>query len=268
MRTSRHPSSGRAVRSVQQAHVRLDAIADGIVQLVGGRHRAVLEVSGVDFGMLTAQGQEALAAAFGAFLNGLGYPIQILVRVVPADLESYLGELERRAREDLPEGLALLAHDHGSFLRQLAERRALLERRFYGVVPAGEDHAGAAGGRSFRLPFTASGRRQAADDPPAGEGHVPPAVHRQLTARCEEVERQLGRCGLAAKRLGDVALAQLFHAVWCPELSRTQRIRRQLGDYTALAVQTAANRPSPAAAPKPPTNERKLPCPACASCPS
>jgi len=272
MSPARHSPATRAARSVQQAHVRIDAIADGVVQLVGGRHRAVLEVSGVDFGLLTVQGQEALAAAFGAFLNGLGYPVQILVRVVPADLARYLGELERRARDELPEGLALLAHDHSSFLRQLAGRRALLERRFYVVVPAGEDDAGAATGRSFglpfALPFTAASRRRAADSAAADAGHIAPAVHRQLTARCEELAQHLGRCGLAVRRLSDVALAQLFHAVWCPELSRTQRLRGQLGEYTALAVQRATPWPPPAAAALSPTTERKSPCPACASSPS
>src|SRR5204863_422602 len=71
-------------------------------------------------------------------------------------------------------------------------------------------------------------RRRAAPD--AG------ATRRQLTFRCDEVARQLGRCGLAARRLGSAELAQLFYACWCPELARVQRLRRDLAAYTALVV--------------------------------
>ena len=52
-----------------------------------------------------------------------------------------------------------------------------------------------------------------------------------------ELARQLGRCGLTARRLGDVELAQLYHASWCPDLARTQRLQRHLADYTALVIQ-------------------------------
>ena len=29
----------------------------------------------------------------------------------------------------------------------------------------------------------------------------------------------------------------IYHACWCPELARTQRLRRELAEYTALVVQ-------------------------------
>jgi hypothetical protein len=37
--------------------------------------------------------------------------------------------------------------------------------------------------------------------------------------------------------VGSVELAQLYHACWCPELARAQRVRRALAEYTALVVQ-------------------------------
>jgi hypothetical protein len=63
------------------------------------------------------------------------------------------------------------------------------------------------------------------------------AARKQLVIRCEEIERQLGRCGLAARRLGNSELAQLYYASWCPELSRVQRLRRDLAEYATLVVQ-------------------------------
>ena len=61
-------------------------------------------------------------------------------------------------------------------------------------------------------------------------------ISRQLTDRCHVVGRQLGRAGLRTTRLDDLGLAQLYHTSWAPEVARTQRLRRELADYTALVV--------------------------------
>jgi hypothetical protein len=208
--------------SVQTTRLSLDAIEESVLHLAGGRYRAVLEVGGVNFGLRGEAEQEALVAGFAAFLNGLSFPVQILVRVLPIDVEGYIGELERRARQELPDDLAALARDHVAFVRRLARNRTLLERRFYLVVPAHDDTSLVRRGWPFR-------RRAAGLDAAA--------ARKQLTFRCEEVERQLGRCGLAGRRLGGGELAQLYYACWCPELSRVQRLRRDLAEYTTLVVQ-------------------------------
>jgi hypothetical protein len=54
------------------------------------------------------------------------------------------------------------------------------------------------------------------------------------------LSRQLARCGLLARRLGDLELAQLYLECWSPERARAQRFRQQLDDYTTLAVRAAS----------------------------
>ena len=227
--------------SVQTARVSVEAIEDGVVRLAGPRYRAVLEVGSVDFALQGDAEREGLVAGFAAFLNSLSYPVQILVRVLPTDIDTYLGDLEHRARHDLPEPLAALARDHVAFVRRLARSRALLERRFYLVVPAQEAERSAGPIWLFR-------RRGRAGPDPA-------AARRQLTVRCEEVGRHLGRCGLKARRLTDVELARLYHACWCPDLARVQRLRRDVAAYTALVVQ-AQSRPAGGPAPRPDPHRR------------
>ncbi len=208
--------------SVQAAHLGLDSIEEGVLCLSGGQYRAVLEVSSVNFALQGEVEQEATVAGFAAFLNGLSFPVQILMKARPIDLEAYLAELERRALQ-FPEDLADLARDHVSFLRRLARSRTLLERRFYIVVPA------QAGPRTMgylrNWPF---GRKTIGLDAES--------ARKPLIFRCEEVERQLVRCGLTVRRLASDQLAQLLYDCWCPELARVQRVRRDLAEYTALVV--------------------------------
>ena len=217
--------------SVQTARIDLDGIADGVVALTDGEYRAVLEVTGSSSALDDEARQEAALAGYAAFLNALNFPVQVLVRAVPVELGRYLAAIEERARRDLPGELAALAREHASFVQGLARRRTLLERRFYVVVPAQTTIARA--GLAWR-----PGRRGSASGAPIAAE----AAQRQLTFRCEEVTRQLMRCGLAARRLGDVELAQLFLACWSPERARSQRFRQRLDDYTSLAVRaTRAN---------------------------
>lgn len=167
-------------------------------------------------------------AGFAGFLNALSYPIQILVRASPVDLTRYVAAVEERARQAPEAQLVALAQDHAAFVQGLARQRTLLERRFYVVIPAE-----AALRASWRRLWPGR-RRHAADDEPRRE-----AANRQLTFRCEEVKRQLGRCALSARRLQDLELAQLYLACWSPERARAQRFRQQLDDYTTLAVRAS-----------------------------
>ena len=213
---------------VQTVRLGIEAIHDGVVGLTGGEYRAVLEVSGTASPFDDDRRVEAVLAGFATFLNGLSFPVQILVRASPVDLSRYVANLEERGRESLDGQLAALAHDHAAFVQSLARQRTLLERRFYVVVPAESVEPG---GWRNRLGRAADPR----------DRHEPrhEAACRQLTFRCDDVGRQLARCGLAVRRLDDLALAHLYLACWSPERARAQRFRQQLDDYSTLAVRSA-----------------------------
>jgi hypothetical protein len=210
--------------SVQSTRLGIQAIEADVIELTGGEYRAVLEVTGTPRPFEDEVRLEALMAGYGTFLNGLSYPIQILVRASPVDLTQYLSTVEERGRRFHGSRLAELAHDHAAFVQGLARQRTLLERRFYVVVPAEAT-------RRTSWITRLTGDRTTTEE----ESHREAAA-RQLIFRCEEVARQLGRCGLAARRLPDLELAQLYLACWSPERARAQRFRQQLDDYTTLAV--------------------------------
>jgi hypothetical protein len=214
--------------SVQSTRLGIAAIHGGVVELTGAEFRAVLEVSGTTRPFDDDARLEGALAGYAAFLNGLSYPVQILVRASPIDLSRYVTTLEERGRQLLDGQLAELAHDHASFVQALARKRTLLERRFYVVVPAENPPRAALLGR-------VGARRDTVINEPRRE-----AACRQLTFRCDDVARQLGRCGLALRRLDDIELAELFLACWSPERARAQRFRQQLDEYTTLAVRTTA----------------------------
>src|SRR5438445_162583 len=94
------------------------------VPLVGS-----LIVAFVKFALMSESEQDGIIEGFKAFLNGLSFPIQILIRNLPHNLDNYL-----RSMEAIEGDLADMARDHAQFVRVLASRRALVKREYYVIV--------------------------------------------------------------------------------------------------------------------------------------
>jgi hypothetical protein len=156
----------------------------------------------------------------------------VVAQVHPVDLTWYVARVEERARSLSP-ALVAIARDHAAFVQGMTRQRTLLERRIYIVIPWSRP-AEASGSNALPVRRLLGRRRRA----PAEEDTLLQAdtVQRLLGDRCDAVGRQLGRAGLRATRLDDLGLAQLYHVSWAPEVARTQRLRRELADYTTLVV--------------------------------
>ena len=197
-------SRRRRLASVQEI-LPLEEISGDVVRLRGGDYRSVLEASSVNFALKSEPEQEAILAGYRRFLNGLTYPLQVLVRVVPADIEGYLVGLG--GARGGTETLRRLALDHEAFVRRIARERTLLDRRFFVVVPAEVD---AAPGRAApgwpRLGWPGRRGLQA-----QGQSDLARA-RRTLAFRCGEVAQGLGSFGVSTRRLGGEELAALWRA--------------------------------------------------------
>ena len=221
-----------------QARLDLTAIQGSVACFGSGdqaEYCAVIEVTGSQQSLAKVDDakQEELLAAYSQFLNSLTFPFQLVVQVHPVDLGWYVTRVEERARS-LSAALVAIARDHAAFVQGLTRQRTLLERRIYVVLPwsnATELRPAASSVSLLRLLRRRRGTAGSDDQLFRQE-----TIIRQLTDRCEVIGRQLGRAGLRTTRLDDLGLAQLYHASWAPEVARTQRLRRELADYTALVV--------------------------------
>ena len=220
-----------------QARLDLTAIRAGVACFGSGdqaEYCAVMEVAGSQESLAKVDDakQEELLAAYAQFLNSLTFPFQIVVQVHPVDLAWYVARVEERARV----AVSGPGRDCPRPRRVCPEPDAtanLLERRIYIVVPwssSAEDR------RATRPSLLAVTVATTSASPRPTTSCTSESVQRLLADRCEVISRQLGRAGLRATRLDDLGLAQLYHVAWAPEVARTQRLRRELADYTALVV--------------------------------
>jgi hypothetical protein len=213
--------------SLQASHLSVEGIGDCWVRLDSGRASAALEVDGIPFGLLSDAEQDSAVTAYAAFLQGLEQPLQIIVRLLPADLQRQLEELDAQAQR-LPAALAPFAHSHRAFLHDLAQRGGLLERHHYLVIanessPTAPVHLL----QRWRRGGPAMTERSMVD----------------LSARLEALVGGLRRCNLGSRRLSGYELAALLYACWCPERSRRQRLVADLEEVLpSLIVAEASER--------------------------
>src|SRR5690348_14060125 len=102
---SRTEQGRRNLGSVQQWYVAGEAVIGDVLVLTTpnpSRHdyRALLEVSSVNYALKTSGEQDAILAGYRAFLNGLTFPVQLLVQVRPLDLVTYAEQIRSMMNQD------------------------------------------------------------------------------------------------------------------------------------------------------------------------
>ena len=133
----------------------LDVSPEGVISLGAQGAAAVAAVSTVNFALRSPAEQDALAAAYGRWLNSLTGPAQVLIRAGRADLSAAVAAL-RQAAPALPHpALEQAALEHAAYLERLAEDRDVLTRQALLVIRepgrgAGRPGGGTAAGRALQ----------------------------------------------------------------------------------------------------------------------
>ncbi len=184
----------------------LEDVRQGCLVLRGGRVRAILEARPVNFTLRPPEEQEAMVASFRAFLHSLTFPIQVVVRSLPAAVEDYLAQVRGSAARLASAELQRLAVEHEAFVRRLAQERAILERRIYVVVPAGAGGQEAPAGASLAALLPLGRRRQEG----AAEELLATAL-RLLETRVDQVMAGLLSLGVPCRRLSGEEALRVLH---------------------------------------------------------
>ncbi len=106
------------------------AIGKGMCLVDRDRFTAVFEASPVNFSLKSPTEQERLVQAYVGFLNGLSFPVEVLVRADTLRMDEYVAELKSRENE-MEAYLRPSLGQYIAFIEQSASIRHLIRRRFY-----------------------------------------------------------------------------------------------------------------------------------------
>ena len=225
------------------------SIQDGIVTLPGPRSCAVLETGAVHLALLHPDELAGLANAYHGFLAGLDFPVQLLVRVQPADPTPYLRwyAAETAGPAGADPALQWLVRGHLAHVARLVAATGPLAHCFYVIVPAPEvspavtTWAGRAADAVLRHLPHRSGDRDAstAHEAEPTEARALAAV---LATRCGLISAALAPVGVTTHRLDDTELATLWSTCLRPGATATQPLPPQ-ADLAALRPVTVLETP-------------------------
>ncbi len=106
------------------------AIGQGICLLDRDRFTAIFEAVPITFALKSPKEQDRLVQSYVRFLNGLNFPVEVLVRADSLRMDDYVAQLKAHENE-IEAHLRPSLGDYIEFIQQSASVRHLIRRRFY-----------------------------------------------------------------------------------------------------------------------------------------
>ncbi|HBR80657.1 MAG: hypothetical protein UX09_C0010G0004 [Candidatus Uhrbacteria bacterium GW2011_GWE2_45_35] len=212
-----------------QRFLDISEIRDDVVIMKDGTLRAVLMVSSINFALKSIDEQQAIVQAYMSFLNGLEYPIQIVIQSRKMNIDPYLESLAVQQKEIANELLKTQIADYRGFIQELVEMGEIMQKRFYAVVP-----------------FDPSSNKQKNFWTRFSEA-ISPALgiklkekqfqdrREELLNRVEVINGQLTSMGVGGSLLDTQSLIELFYESYNPDVAGIQK----LGDVSKIRFEEA-----------------------------
>lgn len=207
-----------------QQHLLISDIRDDIIILKTGGGALVLQVSAVNFGLLSDREQIGIIVAFAQMLNSLSFSIQIVIHSERLNISSYLKLLDKAQKAQVNPLLSALIGNYRQFVQTTIKENDVLDKKFYLVVPL----------FSLELGLTAS------------RENLKQKIKTILLPRRDQVIRQLNRVGLKATQLTNQKLIELLYDIYNGQSvetvsfeGTTQHIDISLKQPASQTIQTA-----------------------------
>lgn len=118
-----------------QRYLPFSEIRDNLMIMKDGSSRMVLKVHALNFNLKSVEEQDAILMSYQRFLNALNFPIQIIVRSLRVDIESYVNKLKNLALNQSNPLLQEQTYKYIDFLLTLIDLAQIMKKEFYIVVP-------------------------------------------------------------------------------------------------------------------------------------
>lgn len=118
-----------------QSLIPIYEIKRGVLVLKNGSLRSVLEVSGINFDLKSADEQSTILTLWRQLLNHLEFSLEVCVLSSKVNIDSYLNFLQQQVAKETNELLKIQGEDYYNFLSALVSQNAIMKKRFFVIVP-------------------------------------------------------------------------------------------------------------------------------------
>src|SRR3989344_2331718 len=192
------------IKASTQDHLDLEDITEDLIILKTGWVALVLTTTAINFDILSEAEQDATIYAYGALLNSLSFPMEILIRSKKADITSYFQSLTEAERNQVNPDLKRQIQKYQDFIQSTVQQKTVLDKKFYLIITFSPLELGlkAVG---TRRPTKAKSKAALIADAKIA-----------LTPKRDHLIKQLARLGLLARQLTTQELIELFYDIYNP----------------------------------------------------
>jgi hypothetical protein len=193
--------------------IKVKEIKNDVYILENGGLRSVLQVNGLNLSLLSEKEQEIVIGQFKNFLDGLDFPVEILVLSRLENINNYLKILHLRLEEEKDPLIKFQLEEYVSFLEDYLQNHKIMKKIFYVIIPYDPLEVGLGPLAKIKKP---SGLEESEE-----------TKFEQLETRTNYVVDSLINLGLTPQRLSDLELIELLFEVYNPDL-RWQQLPKQI----------------------------------------
>ncbi|KKP86521.1 MAG: hypothetical protein UR89_C0021G0023 [Candidatus Roizmanbacteria bacterium GW2011_GWA2_35_8] len=206
------------IKASTQSFIEIEEIKDDVVLMKDFSAATVIEVSAVNFWLLSSEEQSSMIYSYAGLLNSLSFPVQILIISKKMDISAYLDYLDDKINKMTVDLMKKRLNSYKEFIKNIIKNDTVLEKRFFFVVPFSPLELGISGTSPGSL----------------NKGYVISRAKTSLYPKRDNLIRLLLKNGLKGTILLAQELSELFYNLYNP--SATGRKLGPLESYTDVVM--------------------------------
>lgn len=210
-----------------QEHLEIEDIKEDLVVLKSGIISLVMEVSSVNFDLLSEREQEIKIMGFTGLLNSLDFPVQIVIKTEKSDISNYLDKLKVQRDRQISQALKRQIDIYMKFIMNLAINKEVLTKRIYVVIPeiVGSVQRTSALRQAFGKKAKIVNVRRLLDE-------AKPRVY----PKRDHLIKQFKKIGLVARQLTNDQLIRVYYSMYDPDRIGINKLQLATSEFTASMI--------------------------------
>lgn len=176
------------IKSSTQDFIEITDIVDDVIHLKNRTACSLLEVSSVNFFLLSQDEQNARIYGYMSLINSLSFAVQIVIVSKKIDMSAYISSLDHKITVTQNPRISEHLTMYRDFIQELVKGEGLLDKKTYVVIPFSSLELG----------------------PSAGKKDYNAKVAEAIASKRTNIATQIERIGLSSRVLKAEELARVF----------------------------------------------------------
>jgi len=212
-----------AIKGSTQDHLPIEDIIDGIVMLKDGSCAVIMQMSSVNFDLLSEKEQSALVSAYGGILNSLNFPLQIVIKSSTKDIGAYLKRLTEAEEKQFNPLLKARIKSYRKFIEETVKKNDVLSKSFYAVIKFSCLELGIKSASKQTVTGLFKGNTN--NGLPYPKEYILEKAKASLEPKKDHLVRLFSRLGLDINPLTNKESIELFYKIYNEEIATNQKLQ-------------------------------------------